>query len=89
MNSETIIKAFVTKYWESAGLIEVEGYLSTDGFLDLTDESRAKLNLAYHSFGKNDLRITMEDAAQHANTLKMRKIKALEDRIVKLKAVTF
>lgn len=80
------MKYYVTKYWQSDGILEViyngPGY--SENYLSIIRENKEDEYIHKKYFFDK-----LEDAISHANILKFQKIKSLSAQIEKLKNMEF
>lgn len=80
------MKAYITKYLFTQGIIELNGYLSeTDSNYFISKKGGWGRSV----FSKNDWHETRELAVKRAQEMQKKKIKAIERTINKIKAMTF
>lgn len=78
------MKVFVTKYWQSHGILEKNGDKSSDyPRLFVTDEPWKQY---YHKPYWHENR---QDAVEHAERLRVKKIASLRKQIRKIEGMTF
>jgi hypothetical protein len=73
------ITVWCVKYALTAGLYELKGKITPDGYF--SEDSGSRIG---HFLNKNDYRLTLEDAKAAAEDLRKRKIKSLEKQIAKV-----
>lgn len=75
------MKAFLTKYALTRGITKIEGE-EFNGFIDTGTRT-----LGYVS--KSDYKLTLTEAKQKAEDMRLRKIKSLENQLKKYRAMKF
>ena len=79
------MKAYITKYWESTGIIEVEGELR-GGFLKVKSSASSRVDSSFNGFFKNtEFSLNESEARQKVHSKCEAKIKGLEKKLTKLK----
>jgi hypothetical protein len=76
------MKAYVTKYALSKGILEIDGEVFADG-------KGMKWGSYFNSAYGNDWHKTLVEAKQRANEMRLAKIESLKKQIVKLEKMTF
>lgn len=76
------MKAYVTKYALSKGILAINGEVFADG-------KAIKWGRYFNSAHGNDWHRALVDAQQRANEMRLAKIEALKKQIVKLEKMTF
>lgn len=80
------IKVYVTKHALSdKGIYEIKGFITIGGHLMVYHENGCYL----YSIDKRDFELTIENAKQKAESMRIKEIKHLENKIKKLKTLIF
>lgn len=73
------ITVWCVKYALTAGLYELKGRITADGYF--SEDSGPRIG---HFLSKNDYRLTLDDARIAAEELRKRKIRSLEKQLAKV-----
>jgi len=75
------IKAYVTRYWETRGILEVCGSVSEAGYLHVKGHCMC--------YGNSEFYTSLSDAIKNAEQKKTKKIESLRKKISKLEKMGF
>jgi hypothetical protein len=81
-----LVDVYVTKYWETQGIWKMRGELSRSGKPDIVYFQQQTRNMSLF-VGPKDYALTLEGAQLQVRTSLARKIKSVEKKLAKLKAV--
>ena len=79
------MKVYITKFFETAGIIETEGSSVGSGYIMAKLEGRAFSS----SFSKSNYALTIDEAKAQADKKRIQRIASLEKQIDKLKQLKF